>query len=91
MVSSNVLVVGESDDWDVPLAISLSGFFAEVTFGMADGAHWGFNVSDGDAIYPMDPIEGVAASFYYPGDPNHLYRKLSKSINEILIKFRIIP
>jgi len=65
-----------SEDWVVYMTVTtnpqigtIPGEGFQFGFGARDGASDGYNLDEGDRIAPPDPLEGINAYFYYPGNP----------------------
>jgi hypothetical protein len=76
----------DSEDWGVYMTVTtnpqigtIPGEGFQFGFGARDGASDGYNLDEGDRIAPPDPLEGINAYFYYPGNPS-LQKNLIMSV-----------
>ena len=74
------------EDWLVELSLTTGPHIGTVpgegylfAFGVRDGASEGYGEGEGDLIAPPDPMTGINAYFYYPGNPVN-ERKLVASV-----------
>jgi hypothetical protein len=74
--ASAIVFADGGEDWVAhmtattdPNVGSVPGVGSQFGFGAKDGASDGYSSGEGDEIAPPDPMTGINAYFYYPGNP----------------------